>query len=219
MHDVSEFAKTLKQRFSQSYNLRHGRSGPLWDDRFKSVLLGGSGNGLSLVATYIELNCVRAGIVTDPKDYRFCSYAEALGGSDLAREGIRKVISAYGEVTGWVAAAARYRQLIYVRGEAAPITDGAPASRPGFSPATVRAVIEKGGLLPLTDVLRCRVSYFTDGLVLGTRNFEEDVLTRHRARLARKREIVLRAMAGCDWDGLQVLRHPRRAPVATPLTT
>ena len=47
----------------------------------------------------------------------------------------------------------------------------------------------------------------------------EEVLTRHRARLARKREIVLRAMAGSDWDGLQVLRHPRRAPVATPLTT
>ena len=42
----------------------------------------------------------------------------------------------------------------------------------------------------------------------------EVVLTRHRARLTRKREIVLRAMAGGDWDGLQVLRHPRGAPIA-----
>ena len=53
-----------------------------------------------------------------------------------------------------------------------------------------------------------------DGLVLGSRNFVQDVLTRHRARLTRKREIVLRAMAGGDWGGLQVLRHPRGAPIA-----
>ena len=61
--------------------------------------------------------------------------------------------------------------------------------------------------------------YFTDGLVLGSRNSVENFLTRHRARLARKREIVLRTMAGSNWNGLQALRHPRRATVATPLTT
>jgi hypothetical protein len=54
------------------------------------------------MAAYIDLNPVRAGIVEDPKDYRFCGYAEAvacsrpgLGGSgesptsgQLARKGI-----------------------------------------------------------------------------------------------------------------------------------
>jgi hypothetical protein len=30
------------------------------------------------VAAYIELNPVRAGLCADPKDYRYCGYAEAL---------------------------------------------------------------------------------------------------------------------------------------------
>ena len=40
-------------------------------ERFKSVLVGDSKGALSTVAAYIDLNAVRAGIVTDPKDYRF----------------------------------------------------------------------------------------------------------------------------------------------------
>jgi hypothetical protein len=41
------------------------------------------------VAAYIELNAVRAGLCADPKDYRYCGYAEALAkGCSLARQGI-----------------------------------------------------------------------------------------------------------------------------------
>ena len=84
---TSEF----KGRFAQWYNRRHGRYGVLWADRFKSVLLEG-GEAVAAVAAYIELNPVRAGLCADPKDYRYCSYAEALAkGSSLAREGIRIV--------------------------------------------------------------------------------------------------------------------------------
>ena len=32
---------------------------------------------------YIDLNAVRAGIVEDPKDYRFCGYGEAVGKGKL----------------------------------------------------------------------------------------------------------------------------------------
>ena len=41
------------------------------------------------MATYIDLNPVRAGIVEDPKDYRWCGYAEALaaGTPSVAYEG------------------------------------------------------------------------------------------------------------------------------------
>jgi hypothetical protein len=64
----------------------------LWADRFKSVLLEG-GEALAAVAAYIELNPVRAGLCTDPKDYRYCVFAEALAkGSSLARQGIRMVL-------------------------------------------------------------------------------------------------------------------------------
>ena len=46
MYDVSEFFKALKQRFSQYYNTREDRSGPLWEQRFKSILVEGSENAL-----------------------------------------------------------------------------------------------------------------------------------------------------------------------------
>ena len=78
MGDVSEFMKTLKQRITIWYNQTHDRFGPLWADRFKSVLVEGQGNPLQTMAAYIDLNPVRAGIVEDPKDYRFCGYAEAV---------------------------------------------------------------------------------------------------------------------------------------------
>jgi putative transposase len=85
MFDLSVFIKELQGRFAQWYNRRHGRYGVLWADRFKSVLIEG-GEALAAVAAYIELNAVRAGLCADPKDYRYCGYAEALAkGSSLAR--------------------------------------------------------------------------------------------------------------------------------------
>ena len=43
MYDLSEFVKTLKQRYTQSYNRRHNRKCTLWEERYKSVLVGGRG--------------------------------------------------------------------------------------------------------------------------------------------------------------------------------
>ena len=89
MYELSEFCKTLKQRFTQSFNKRRERKGTLWEERFKSILLQGSEGALSTVAAYIDLNAVRAGIVADPRDYRFSGYGEAVGGSRVAPEYVR----------------------------------------------------------------------------------------------------------------------------------
>jgi len=75
MYDISIFIKELKGRFAQGYNRRHGRYEVLWAERFKSVLLQG-GEALAAVAAYIELNPVRAGLCTDPKDY--CHFRRVL---------------------------------------------------------------------------------------------------------------------------------------------
>ena len=80
--------KTIKQRFSVWFNRTHKRYGTLWADRFKSVLVEGFGNPLQIMAAYIDLNPVRAGIVEDPKDYRFCGYAEAVAGEEMAKLGL-----------------------------------------------------------------------------------------------------------------------------------
>ena len=44
------------------------------------------------MASYIDLNPVRAGIVKDPADYRWSGYGEAVAGKKAAREGLRLVM-------------------------------------------------------------------------------------------------------------------------------
>ena len=97
--DLSLFIKEVKERFSRWFNKRRGRRGTLWMDRFKSVLVEGKGEPLRTMAAYIDLNPVRAGLVKDPKDYRWCGYADALGGSRRAQRGLCKALSK--PVDGW----------------------------------------------------------------------------------------------------------------------
>ena len=79
MGSLPMFVKILKQRFSLRYNREHGRLGTLWEGPFRSVLVEPTRRALSVVGAYIDLNPVRAGIVEDPKDYRFSGYGEAVG--------------------------------------------------------------------------------------------------------------------------------------------
>jgi putative transposase len=65
----------------------------VWMDRFLSKLIVGPKQGL-ITAAYIDLNPVRAGLADDPKDYRWCGYAEALAGDRRAQTGICQVLHA-----------------------------------------------------------------------------------------------------------------------------
>ncbi len=78
MGDVSEFMKTLKQYYTTWYCYEHNTDGTIWQGRFKSTLVEGTSKDLSTIAAYIDLNPVRAGIVDDPKDYKFSSYGSAM---------------------------------------------------------------------------------------------------------------------------------------------
>jgi len=88
---MKHFMKELKERFSRWFNKRHGRFGTLWQARYKSVLVG-DGEALRTIAAYVDLNPLRAGLVEDPKDYRWCGYAEAVGGSKRVRRGLCRVL-------------------------------------------------------------------------------------------------------------------------------
>jgi putative transposase len=61
------------QRFAQYINRTCQRSGTLWEGRFRSCLAQNNGYLLSCYR-YIELNPVRAGMVTQPGKYRWTSY-------------------------------------------------------------------------------------------------------------------------------------------------
>ena len=54
--DLSVFMKELKQRMTIAYNHSSGRSGTLWEGRFKCTLVH-YGEALRTVAAYIDLNC------------------------------------------------------------------------------------------------------------------------------------------------------------------
>jgi putative transposase len=76
---VPQLIISLGRRYVQYINRRYGRTGTLWDSRYKSSLVEPSGYFLAC-QRYIELNPVRAGLVDDPAQYRWSSYrANALG--------------------------------------------------------------------------------------------------------------------------------------------
>lgn len=70
---AGEMMKHLGQRYVQYVNRTHGRSGTLWDGRFRSCIVQDEAYLLSCYR-YIELNPVRAGVVDHPAKYRWSSY-------------------------------------------------------------------------------------------------------------------------------------------------
>jgi putative transposase len=70
--------RNLGQRYVQYFNGRYGRSGTLWEGRFRSCLVDSATYVLGCYR-YIERNPVKAGMVRAPADYRWSSYAGNAG--------------------------------------------------------------------------------------------------------------------------------------------
>jgi hypothetical protein len=70
-------------------------------------------------------------------------------------------------------------------------------------------VVDEGGRLSKQELLQCRVRYLSDGVVLGTRSFVEEVFAKHRDQFGIKRKSGARAMKYGDWGGLCTMRDLR----------
>jgi hypothetical protein len=212
MHDLSEFMKGLLIRFTRWFNRTHQRTGTLWEERFKSVIVE-SGVAARTMAAYIDLNPVRAGMVKDPADYRWSSYGEAIGGGKKgngkkAREGlVRAFFCDQGvgfEAERWPEVARLYRRLMGLALGKRP--GRAESGRRSQTAATVTKntaeMLESGDNetvlkdLGLAKMLRCRVRYFTDGAVIGSREFVNEAFARSRERFGAKRKDGARALRG-----------------------
>ena len=68
--------------------------------------------------------------------------------------------------------------------------------RRGFTREKARKVVAKGGRLPASTYLRCRVRYFTDGAVIGSRGFVNEVFETNRRRFGPRRKTGARLMGG-----------------------
>ncbi len=218
MHDLSEFMKTLLQRFTRWFNRTHERTGTLWEDRFKSVIVE-SGTAARAMAAYIDLNPVRAGMVEDPADYRWSSYGEAVGGGrkgngKKAREGLVRAITSDTDTgfdaSKWKDASRRYRRLLGTALERKPsdsntrIPGKGDSSTAGLNDAEHRvatqdrrqAVADTLPELTMAKVLRCRVRYFTDGAVIGSKDFVNEAFAGARERFPERRKDGARRMKG-----------------------
>jgi len=73
--------QAMGRNYVQRLNARYGRTGTLWEGRYKASLVQDS-DYLLACQRYIELNPVRAGMVAVPGDYPYSSYAYHAAGVD-----------------------------------------------------------------------------------------------------------------------------------------
>ena len=197
MGDLPEFMRWIKQRFSRWYNKQHKRKGTLWEDRYKSVVIESEGNGTlghaaRVVAAYIDLNPVRAGMVEDPKDYSWCGYARAVVGE---KDCVKGITALWGRGRGVKAALAEHRMFLFevgaapssgeVQGSSVKFSEGEKKrkgkiqdprtgewkTRVGIDARKVWEERKRGGRLPLHVLLRLRSRYLVDGAVIGRAEF------------------------------------------------
>ncbi|MHB9005913.1 MAG: transposase [Limisphaerales bacterium] len=198
MGDVSGFMKELKQRFSRWYNGQQKRFGTLWAERFKSVLVEDEPGAVRAVAAYVDLNAVRAGLVSDPQEYRWCGYAEAVAGNAKARSGL----ASFHRGEGWEEVGREYREVLLVGSGRV-----GQAGKVAVEGERIRRELKREGELALGEVLRLRVRYFSDGVVLGSRNYVNEVFAAYRDRFGPRRRSGARAMRGVGTLGqLSTLR-------------
>lgn len=70
--------QAVGRSYVRAFNQRHGRSGTLWEGRYRSTLIQ-SERYLLACMVYIDLNPVRAGMVVRPGDWAWSSHAHYLG--------------------------------------------------------------------------------------------------------------------------------------------
>jgi putative transposase len=212
MHNLSEFMKTLLQRFTRWFNREHNRRGTLWEERYRSVIVE-SGVAARTIAAYIDLNPVRAGMVSDPADYRWSGYGEAVGGGakgngKKAREGlVRACMSHKGigfEAEKWKEVSRIYRRAMGMamgRKNAKFKIQTSSKSATSVTKNTAE-MLETGDnetVLPdlgMAGMLMKRVRYFTDGAVIGSKGFVNEAFEGARGRFTERRKDGARRMRG-----------------------
>ena len=236
MHDLSEFMKSLLHRFSRWFNCCKNRKGHLWEERFTSVIVE-DGIAARTIAVYIDLNPVRAGMVKDPAQYRWSSYGEAMGGGakgvgQKAQAGLIRAFYAMKSLHGaqkakggpheaqWAEVSGPYRRMMGLNLERKPGRAEISVARKqkqqkgrqrlgGEGLMTAKANATLLDDIGRAGMLLCRVRYFTDGAVIGSRMFVNETFEAARERFSAKRKDGARRMKGVAAVAANVLWSAR----------
>jgi hypothetical protein len=180
-----------------------------------------SGEAARTMAAYIDLNPVRAGMVSDPADYRWSSYGEAIGGrvedsrltrlkgnGKKARMGLMRACQMIhsneleGEysVEKWQEVARVYRRVMGLAlGRKIGRSEVRKLSAVTKNTEELLASKDNETVLPdlgMAKMLRTRVRYFTDGAVIGSKSFVNEAFMAARERFSESRKDGARRLRG-----------------------
>ena len=211
LRDVSWCMRHLQHLYTAWFNRTRDvrRRGPLWAGRFKNTVLD-TGEALWACWTYLERNPVRAGMVADPADYRFCSYGEWVqtGRHPFADAFASVLVPALPVSMQDPDAVAIQRELRQEFARLAAEDAKAP-------PAAVDAAIAAATPEPTFSLTaQRRVRHWVDGLVIGSELFVRETM-RHvrteaevaRHRLAKAVPTAPDAAPICCWRRLGAMRN------------
>jgi len=194
LSNLSEFIREIKVGFARYYNRRHHRRGYFWGDRFKSVIVE-KGETLINCLAYIDLNPLRAGIVSRPEEYRWNSlgYHIQTGNKDdfLSLDfGLKEfgVPDAEERLRG-------YRRYVY---EAGALNRPDKNRAKTINDGTLENEHHKNYQISRVDRFLYRTRYFTDSGIIGTKEFVSINYQRFKDIFMSKREKIPRAITGLN---------------------
>ncbi len=106
---LSRSMKSLQQKTTRFVNWKHQVYGPLWQGRFKAKLVD-SDTYMAGLLSYIHLNPVSAGLVSDPAEYPWSGHLDLLGRRKRPIVDVDAVLRVFGK-TRRLARAAYVREL------------------------------------------------------------------------------------------------------------
>ena len=169
---LSEFGKELKQTFSRYYNKRHNRRGFFWGGRFKSLIVE-KGETLINCLAYIDLNPIRAGLVSRPEDYRWNSIGYHV--QQKNKEGFLSLDFGLKEF-GVLDATERlrqYRRVLYETGAVrkSEVKRVKNERRKGIEGKTIEKERKKEYRITRAERFLYRTRYFSDSGIIGSKDF------------------------------------------------
>jgi hypothetical protein len=205
MGDLPAFMRELKQRFTIWYNHKHDNQGTIWASRYKSLIVENAPESLTKVAAYIDLNPVRAEIVADPEDYRWCGYAAAMAGLPQQKNGITQLFLAKSNFKNCIES---YRLILFGKGYS---SKGSVDKDTGtISPKALTGIIKNEGRISPESLFKMRVRYFIDGTAIGSKDFVESVVNQNRTAFGSNRKRAGKALPNELWGDLHVLRDLKK---------